>query len=58
MNNEPEEVQCDWKNNPQNCDSHVKFIEKVLNENEHDQSVSHKVEKMIFVEHNEKFQTQ
>lgn len=58
MNNKPKEVQCDGKNNPQNCDSHVKFIEEVLNKDKHNQSVSHKVEKMIFVEHNEQLQTQ
>lgn len=58
MNNEPKEVQCNGKKDPQNCDSHIKFIEEILNKNKHNKCVPHKVEKMIFVEHNEQLQAQ
>ena len=55
VDDKPHEVQNDWDSDPNDGDSHVEFVKEVLGENEHDESVSHEVEEMVFVEHDEKF---
>lgn len=58
MNDQPKEVQQNTECDPSDCYSHVQFVKEVLNKDQHDHSVSHQVEKMIFMKHNEQFNTQ
>lgn len=58
MDDQPDKIERNWKHNPQNCDSHVKFVEEVLSENQQDQSVTHQIVEVVLVEKDEKLNPQ
>lgn len=55
MDDEPQEIQNNRNSDPDNGNSHVSLVEKVLCKDEHDHCVAKEVKEMVLVEHYEQF---
>jgi hypothetical protein len=55
VDDEPQEVQNNRNSDPNNGNSHVSLVEKVLCKDEHDHREAKEVKEMVLVEHYEQF---
>ena len=57
VNDKPQEVKNNGNSYPNNSESHVELIKEVLGKDEHDHGIPEKIKEVVFVEHDEQFQT-